>query len=61
MSDLPDEVANTLAAAVGALEALQDAAGRAGCAALLMESVMALAAIADAADFDAASVNEAAP
>lgn len=61
MSDLPDEVANTLAAAVEALEALRDAAGRSGCAALLMESVMALAAIADAADFDAASVNEAAP
>lgn len=54
-------VAAEVADVMRALEALQDAAGRAGCAALLFESVMALAAIADAAEFDAASDNEAAP
>lgn len=54
-------VASEVADVMRALEALQDAAGRAGCAGLLLESIMARAAIADAAEFDAASDNEVSP
>lgn len=61
MRAVPACVAAEVADVMRALEALLDAAGRSGCAALLMESVIALAAIVYAADFDAASVNEAAP